>query len=176
MSKLQPILLDQTGQQINQTLQQIHQTLAANAAALDDTKTTTFSTWSSNKIVNALASAATISDSTTSTFTPIAATPLHILTTIEEAGPISLVLSNGATSQYFAATIDQAGTYNWTEATLQLSDGSIIQTNNTLYAIYALPDTNTLKTDGGTSTITYNTIAAASSSYDFIFGGNATDN
>lgn len=177
MSKiLSPILLDETGQQINQTLQQIEQALRKTSATIDDTLTAETSTWSSQKITNALTTLTSSGTPTSAlTFEPIAATPLHIKTTVETAGTIQLTLSNGEITQTFLAAIEQPGIYNWDDATIQVESSEVIQTSNVLYGIYGLENTNTLQTSGGASTIQYSTLAAASSSYDFIFGGGAAD-
>ena len=173
-----PILLDETGQEINETLASIQSALVkANHAFIDDDVTAKDRVWSSQKITEALTVEETSSGATIS-ISPIAATPLKITSTHDGVATVTITHTNAAGKELtYTTVIPAAGTYNWVTGELELTEGVTAQLNS--HAIMALNGTNTLSIDNGSMTVIYHTIGTGSggseTSWDVIFGGNASE-
>lgn len=169
-----PILLDQTGQSINETLQGISETLRAANTLIDDEGTSATRVWSSQKTVAALTATESNTGSTI-ICNPIAATPVVVYGTFE-AGPLTLTQTNGSKTRTYSTYLPANGTYNFGTGELQLENGEITYLAAT--NILALPGANTFSISEGTITVEVRVLGSGSSaapSYDIIYGGNAKE-
>ena len=180
MSKItSPILLDSTGQEINETLKGIRDALLGHGTLIDDETTATDKVWSSNKIVKALTIEETVSGTTSVSFNAIAATPLTIKTAISQA-PITVSLmmsSTNGSSRQWDYLVPTNGTYNWSTGVLVMEDGTEIQLVG--HSIKAFDGASTLKVDGADSIeVSYKTISKQSGGsvdFEIINGGSAKE-
>lgn len=174
MSKITaPILLDSTGQAINDTLIEIKEALLARNTVIDDTSTSETRVWSSKKIVDTFTKKEQTSVGSSVVCLPVAATPLIVEGDVE-IGELQLTISNEETSQTFNTYIPAAGHYNWATGLLTLPNGqtAIIAA----HPIMALENTNTISINQGTIQVTYRALAGGTSSdWSIIHGGDATE-
>lgn len=176
MSKItSPILLDTTGQEINDTLKGIQDVLLAQNTLIDDNITATNRVWSSKKITEAL----TVSESQTGSVVicnPIAATPVIITGDVEADTTIILTQTNGTKTLERSVYIPVAGHFNWATGNLELESGEIVGLVG--HSIVALTGTNTFSINTGVITVKYHVIGTTSAeapSWDVIYGGSATE-
>ena len=181
MSKItSPILLDATGQNINETLQGIQYALKCRNTIIDDTTTCDTTTWSSKKIAEVLTVTAIESGSTV-TINPIAATPLVVAGYVE-AGTLNLTQTNGTQTIERSVYIPVAGHFTWTTGELIVAENGEIA-RLAANSIKALPGTNTLTISAGTMDVKYRTLSTGSGSdggscdcsWDIISGGSAAE-
>lgn len=181
MSKItSPILLDTTGQNINETLQGIQYALQCKNTVIDDTITSDTTTWSSKKIAEALTTTA-IEHGATVTFTPIAATPIIVAGNVE-AGTLTLVQTNSTQTIERSVYIPVAGHFTWTTGELIVAENGEVA-RLAANSIKALPGTNTLTISAGTMDVKYRTIGTSGGSddgscdcsWDIISGGSAAE-
>lgn len=129
MSKItSPILLDSTGQDINETLQDIHTVLLAANTLIDDESTRTDRVWSSQKIVNSFAYDEIVMGINTVQFESIASTPLEVISTITKAPAavdVELMDQEGNT-QELTYVVPVNGEYHWHSGLLIMEDGTEI--------------------------------------------------
>lgn len=173
-----PILLDETGQVINETLDGIRDALVkVNHAFIDDNTTAPDRVWSSQKITDAL----TIEETTVGSvivIDPIAATPIKVESTVTEEVEATITQTNGDKTLYYTTVIPAAGTYNWNTGELTLTSGAVAQLNS--HSIMALDGTNTFSINSGSMSMVFHTIGTSTGggsevSWDVIFGGTAAE-
>lgn len=128
---------------------------------INDASVTTTSTWSSKKIISALA---THTQTTSQTITDaIVSTPIDIETTTNSAGEITIKFNS---HPIMSVTAPSSGTFNWSTGVFTSTTDE--ETQLDAYNIVAEDSTNTIITTGGISTIKYYKLG-----YDLINGGNA---
>lgn len=178
MSKItSPILLDTTGQDINETLKGIKEVLLSQNTLIDDTTTAADRVWSSKKITEALTIKKTFSGSTV-ICEPIAATPIIVESTVE-IGDLLLTQTNGTNTIERRIYVPAAGRYNWTTGLLVLEDGN--RTHLSAHSIKALSGINTFTISNGSMDVTCRIIGTSSGetpetpTWDVIYGGGAAE-
>ena len=177
MSKItSPILLDSTGQEINETLKGIRDALTARSL-IDDNIVSLKKTWSSQKILDALTKETSVEGINSVSFNSIEAAPIEIMTVISKA-PITVkaTLTSGDTLlQETSYLIPMNGTYYWDTGLFILEDG----TSTTLASHYfvAAQGENTLTmTDVDSIKVTYKTKQSGDiTDYKIISGGSAKE-
>ena len=180
MSKItSPILLDSTGQDINATLESIKCALMERNTLIDDTITSDTRVWSSKKIVEALTTTKSATGSTIN-IAPIAATPIVIITKVQEQTTLIITHTNGTKTLEYSIVVPAAGTLNWVTGELELVNGTVASLVG--HSIMALKGTNTFSINKGTMELKYRTIAIGESggnscdcSWDVISGGSAAE-
>ena len=180
MSKLtSPILLDSTGQDINNTLKDIHEVLKAANTLIDDTITSDDRVWSSKKIIEAFTIEETATGTNSVSFDSIGAAPLEIKTQISQA-PIQaeLVLSDEeGNTQEIQYMVPLNGTYYWITGRFVMEDGTVTQLAN--HTLVAAQGTNILSISNVDSIeVTYKTISkqgGAAPDWKIISGGSAKE-
>ena len=176
MSKItSPILLDKTGQEINETLKSIRDILSAQAL-IDDNITSDERVWSSKKVVEALTIEDTVTGTNSVSFVSIAATPLQIKTTISKA-PILVkaTLTDGeGRLQETEYLVPLNGTYYWDTGLFILEDGT--ETKLASHYLLAAQGSNTLHMDNVDSIeVTYKKQSGGALDYEIISGGSARE-
>lgn len=170
-----PILLDSTGQDINETLKGIQDALLAANTLIDDESTAENRVWSSKKITDALTVIQTDTGNTV-ICSPIAATPIIVSGYVEE-GNLTLTQSNGTSSIERQVYVPATGHFTWTTGALKLENGETAIL--AAHAIKALKGTNTFTISAGTIDVKYHTIGTGTGSsapaWDVIFGGSAAE-
>lgn len=166
-----PILLDSTGQEINETLKGIRDVLGTQ---VDDTTTSISKTWSSKKIVETFTQKQT-SEGQTITCSPVAATPIIVSGDVE-VGTVKLTHSNSEISTTYSLYVPAAGNFNWFTGILVLTNGEKVSL--TPYPLMALQGENTLSIDKGTINVVYRGLVVSGGStpeWSVIHGGNAAE-
>lgn len=175
MSKItSPILLDSTGQEINETLKGIRDALSAQTS-IDDTKVSTNRSWSSQKIINALTIEAVKSGSNKVEFDSIGATRFGVRAAISNAPvQIQATLNGELTVDYL---VPLNGTYYLDTGLFILEDGRETYLDD--HYMVAAQGSNTLEiTNVDSIEVTYRTISKQSggaADYDLIHGGSAKE-
>ena len=179
MSKItSPILLDSTGQEINETLKGIRNALEARTL-IEDNITSPFKTWSSKKIVDALTVEEVVTGTNYVSFDSSAATPIQLETVIAKA-PISIKVTLTDEENHIWGTeyyVPLNGTYHWDTGLFIMEDG----TSTTLASHYlgAAQGLNTLEVSNVDSIkVTYKTISkqgGGTIDFDIISGGSAQE-
>ena len=176
MSKItSPILLDTTGQEINDTLKGIQDVLLAQNTLINDETTAANRVWSSKKITEALTTTET-SSGTSIICTPIAATPVEISGNVVADTTIVLTQTNGEKTLTREVYIPVDGFFNWSTGNLETTSGQVVGLMG--HSILALKGTNTFSISVGTITAKYHIIGssnASAPSWDVIHGGNAKE-
>ena len=180
MSKItSPILLDSTGQDINNTLKDIHEVLKAANTLINDNIVSNDRVWSSKKIIDALTIEATATGTNSVSFDSIAATPLAIKTVISKA-PIlvhAVLLDSKGNVQETEYLVPLNGTYYWDTGLFILEDGT--ETKLASHYLVAAQGTNILHMDNIDSIeVTYKTISkqgGGTVDFDMINGGSARE-
>lgn len=179
MSKItSPILLDSTGRDINETLKGIRDALTAKAL-IDDNIVGYNSTWSSQKILEALTIEEKTTGATQVTFDSIAASPLQVKTVVSQA-PIMVQLTLiGAEPDHIQRVeylVPLNGTYYWDTGLFIMEDGT-----ETRLEHHYLPATQghniLMATNVDSIEVTYKTISkqGGSADYEIISGGSAKE-
>lgn len=177
MSKItSPILLDSTGQNMNETLVGIRSALMSQNALIDDSTTTTLHTWSSQKITEALTVTKTESGSTV-TCKPIAATHVIVETVVANPGMLELTQTMGEYVKTYSVYVPAPGRFNFNTGILTLNDGNVANLVGT--TILALDGTNTFTLNSGSMDVSYRAMGVgeggSSTTWDVIFGGFAAE-
>ena len=176
MSKItSPILLDSTGQDINNTLKDIHNALRAANTLIDDTSVSENTVWSSQKIIEALTVEATVSGTNLVSFDSIGATRLQVKTVISNAPTQIKVTLNGEEVVDYLAPLN--GIYYLDTGLFIMEDGTETRLDD--HYIIAAQGNNILEISGVDSVeVTYKTISKQSGGsidFDVINGGSAKE-
>ena len=157
MSKItSPILLDSTGQDINNTLKDIHNALRAANTLIDDTSVSENTVWSSQKIIEALTVEATVSGTNLVSFDSIGATRLQVKTVISNAPTQIKVTLNGEEVVDYLAPLN--GIYYLDTGLFIMEDGTETRLDD--HYIIAAQGNNILEISGVDSVeVTYKTIS-----------------
>ena len=176
MSKItSPILLDSTGQEINETLKSIRDILSARAL-IDDNITSAERVWSSKKVVEALTVEDTVIGINSVSFNSIAATPLQIKTVISKAPILVKATLTDAEGniQETEYLVPLNGTYYWDTGLFIMEDGT--ETKLASHYLLAAQGSNTLEMGNVDSIeVTYKKQSGGSLEYNIISGGSAKE-
>lgn len=177
MSKItSPILLDSTGQDINETLQDIHTVLLAANTLIDDNQVSENRVWSSQKIIDALTIEAIETGTNIVSFDSIGSTRFGIKAQISNA-PIQIqVTLNGEEVVDYLVPLN--GTYYLDTGLFIMEDGR--ETTLADHYMVATQGSNTLEISGVDSIeVTYRTISKQGgdivADFDLIHGGSAQE-
>ena len=176
MSKItSPILLDSTGQDINNTLKGIHDAIKAANTLIDDSVTSDKTVWSSQKIIDALAVEETASGTNSVMFNSIGSTRLAIKTVISNAPIQILATLNGEEVVDYLAPLN--GTYYLDTGLFIAEDGT--ETELADHYIIAAQGVNVFDITGVDSVeVTYKTISkqgGGAVDFEIIHGGSAKE-
>ena len=176
MSKItSPILLDSTGQDINNTLKGIHDALKAANTLIDDSVASDKTVWSSQKIIDALTFEETVSGTNSVMFSSIGGTRLEIKTVISNAPIQILATLNGEEVVDYLAPLN--GIYYLDTGLFIMENGTETRLDD--HYIIAAQGNNTLEISGVDAVeVTYKTISKQSGGsvdFDVINGGSAKE-
>ena len=180
MSKItSPILLDSTGQDINNTLKDIHNALQAANTLIDDTSVSEDAVWSSQKIIDALTIEAVETGTNFVSFDSIGATRPQIKVQISQA-PIEIkatLADENNNTQVIEYVVPINGVYYLNSGRFIMEDGT--ETQLATHCLVAEQGTNTLEIINVDSIeVTYRTISrqgGGSIDFDIINGGSAKE-